>query len=130
MHTKNFRDDEFVCRCGHCQWSHAVTGLVAGELMAALQSVRDRYGGPVRVTSGRRCPRHNHEVGGVSNSYHTRGLAADIAADDMRRLLWACVLQDELSYIEAHDTYIHVDVGRTRRERLSDQRTVKEAVEP
>ena len=66
----------------------------------------------------------------MSNSYHTRGLAADIAADDMRRLLWACVLQDELSYIEAHDTYIHVDVGRTRRERLSDQRTVKEAVEP
>jgi len=106
-----------------------VPGLIAAELMGALQAVRDRYGGPVRVTSGRRCPSHNRDVGGVSNSYHTRGLAADIVADDMRRLLDACVMQEELHYIEAHDQYIHVDIGRERRMRLSDKRTVKEVSE-
>lgn len=125
MHTKNFRDEEFVCRCGRCAWSKPCVGLVSAELMGACQRVRDAYGGPVRVTSGRRCPSHNRDVGGVSNSYHTRGLAADLTADDMLRLADACVSVEELSYIEMHDRYIHVDVGRVRRSRVIDQRTVR-----
>ena len=124
MHTRNFTDEEFVCRCGRCGWSQVRPGLVAAELMAACQRVRDAYGGPVRVSSGRRCHSHNQEVGGVSNGYHTRGLAADLVADDMERLYQACVGTDELKYIEAHDSYIHVDIGRERKQRVNDRRTV------
>ncbi len=42
-----------------------------------LQPLRDRFG-PIRINSGYRCPELNEAVGGVANSYHLRGEAADI----------------------------------------------------
>ena len=42
-----------------------------------LQPLRDKFG-PIRITSGYRCPELNHAVGGASNSHHLRGEAADI----------------------------------------------------
>ena len=42
-----------------------------------LQPLRDRFG-PIRITSGYRCPELNRAVGGVKNSQHMRGEAADI----------------------------------------------------
>ena len=42
-----------------------------------LQPLRDRFG-PIRITSGYRCPELNGAVGGVKNSQHMRGEAADI----------------------------------------------------
>ena len=42
-----------------------------------LQPLRDKFG-PIRITSGYRCPELNHAVGGASNSQHMRGEAADI----------------------------------------------------
>lgn len=42
-----------------------------------LQPLRDRFG-PIRITSGYRCPELNRAVGGASNSRHLRGEAADI----------------------------------------------------
>ena len=42
-----------------------------------LQPLRDKFG-PIRITSGYRCPKLNHAVGGVKNSQHLRGEAADI----------------------------------------------------
>ena len=42
-----------------------------------LQPLRDRFG-PIRINSGYRCPELNSAVGGVKNSQHLRGEAADI----------------------------------------------------
>ena len=42
-----------------------------------LQPLRDRFG-PIRITSGLRCPRLNKAVGGVENSQHLKGEAADL----------------------------------------------------
>ena len=42
-----------------------------------LQPLRDKFG-PIRITSGYRCPELNDAVGGVKNSQHMRGEAADI----------------------------------------------------
>ena len=42
-----------------------------------LQPLRDRFG-PIRINSGYRCPELNKAVGGVANSQHMRGEAADI----------------------------------------------------
>ncbi len=42
-----------------------------------LQPLRDRFG-PIRINSGYRCPELNRAVGGVKNSQHLRGEAADI----------------------------------------------------
>ena len=50
--------------------------------------LRDRLGEPIAITSGYRCPEVNRLVGGVVNSQHTRGEAADCyAACGPERLL-------------------------------------------
>jgi hypothetical protein len=48
---------------------------------AVLQPLRDAIGKPVQVTSGYRSARLNAHVGGVPNSAHLNGLAADIHVD-------------------------------------------------
>ena len=70
--TENFSLREFQCPCCH-------TVMLHPKLAAALQKLREKWGKPVTVTSGYRCARHNAEVGGVPNSRHMRGLAADAA---------------------------------------------------
>jgi uncharacterized protein YcbK (DUF882 family) len=44
------------------------------------ESLRDRLGRPILVTSGYRCQRHNREVGGSPTSRHMAGRALDMAA--------------------------------------------------
>ena len=55
-----------------------------------LDPIREHWGLPIRVTSGYRCPELNAEVGGVEDSYHMDGCAADITAiapdEETRRL--------------------------------------------
>ena len=43
-----------------------------------LDPLREKYGKPIVVTSGYRCPALNKAVGGSATSDHMRGCAADI----------------------------------------------------
>lgn len=43
-----------------------------------LDPIREKWGGPITVNSGYRCPELNNRVGGVPTSQHVRGEAADI----------------------------------------------------
>jgi hypothetical protein len=52
-------------------------------LVQALEDIRARAGSSVHVTSGYRPPAYNREVGGVSNSCHIDGLAADIYCEGL-----------------------------------------------
>lgn len=70
--SKNFRVGEFACQCGRC-----AEVLVDEALVERLQQIRDRFGKGVVITSGYRCPAHNKAVGGVTESRHTKGQAAD-----------------------------------------------------
>ena len=45
-----------------------------------LDPLRERYGHPIYVSSGYRCPKLNNAVNGALNSQHMRGEAADIYA--------------------------------------------------
>ena len=45
-----------------------------------LDPLREMYGKPIRVNSGYRCKKLNSLVGGVSNSQHLTGQAADISS--------------------------------------------------
>ena len=45
-----------------------------------LQPIRDAWGQPIVISSGYRCPKLNKVVGGVANSQHILGQAADIKA--------------------------------------------------
>jgi hypothetical protein len=46
-----------------------------------LQPLRDAMQEPIKIGSGYRCPRLNRAVGGVSNSQHMKGQAADLCID-------------------------------------------------
>ena len=43
-----------------------------------LQPLRDRYGKPIKISSGYRCKTLNKAIGGVSTSQHLKGEAVDI----------------------------------------------------
>ena len=51
-----------------------------------LDNIREKFGKPILVSSGYRCPVLNKAVGGVANSQHQKGLAADLVCADMESL--------------------------------------------
>lgn len=89
-----------------------------------LDPLREHWGLPIRVTSGYRCPELNDEVGGVEDSYHMEGCAADISATDPTRnielmsLIRAMQLIGRIALTECYlgpkARYIHVALDRTR----------------
>ena len=58
----------------------AAVPLMVELIDRVLDPIREHWGLPIRVTSGYRCPELNEEVGGVEESYHVDGCAADITA--------------------------------------------------
>lgn len=46
--------------------------------MERLDEIREKYGKPIIITSGYRCLKLNKLVGGKPNSFHLKGLAADL----------------------------------------------------
>lgn len=73
---KHFDSAEFRCKDGS---EHAIDP----RLIAMLDDIRDQFG-PVQIVSGYRSPAWNKKVGGASQSYHMRGMAADIRVVDLR----------------------------------------------
>lgn len=57
------------------------------RLASYLDGIRTKYGKPITVTSGFRSIALNKAVGGVANSQHTNGLAADLVCTDMEKLV-------------------------------------------
>ena len=67
-----------------------------------LDKVRERWGKPLRVTSGFRCDKLNTAVGGVKKSHHTLGCAADIVAGTQKdnRSLYDMIVASRLKYTQ------------------------------
>lgn len=84
--SKNFTLEELVFSL--TANNHGINNTPGTEAKAALkklavevlQPIRDAWGQPIVVTSGYRCSKLNKMVGGVANSQHTLGQAADIKA--------------------------------------------------
>lgn len=70
--SKDFNRKEFACADG-CGFNG-----ISQALVDTVQTIRDTVGVPVVINSGCRCHKHNRAVGGVANSSHLDGLAADI----------------------------------------------------
>ena len=56
------------------------------KLADYLDVIREKVGKPILISSGFRCSMLNKAVGGVSNSQHQKGLAADLICSDMESL--------------------------------------------
>jgi len=81
------------------------------EFMTLLQLARNHAGIPFKINSGYRTIAHNKRVGGVANSPHLGGYAADIhCVDDASRwvIVNACI-QAGFTRIGIAKTFIHVD---------------------
>ena len=65
-----------------------------------LQPLRDIYNEPFIINSGFRSQETNKAIGGVPNSQHTKGQAADVQVKDPRKLL-AALLKSGLDFDQA-----------------------------
>lgn len=87
-----------------------------------LQPLRDHYGQPVKISSGYRCQALNKAVGGVTNSQHIRGQAADIKILGVTPTHIADYIANHLPYDQVilYPTFVHVSysIQANRRHRL------------
>jgi zinc D-Ala-D-Ala carboxypeptidase len=76
-----------------------------------LDRARSLAGIPFKITSGYRSEEHNKKVGGVENSSHIKGYAADIACNGSarRHIIITSLLSAGFNRIGVADTFIHVD---------------------
>lgn len=103
----NFAVREFACKDG----SRAV--IINPKLPEYLQKARNHFGKPLIITSGYRTTAHNSKVGGVSNSQHVFGNAADVyipGVSVMELYNYFCDIAGNSCGIGIYDTFVHFDV--------------------
>ena len=76
--STNFKVKEFACKDGTDEI------LIDTELVNILQKYRDYIKQPVIIVSGYRTESHNQLVNGKINSYHLKGMAAQIKVDGVK----------------------------------------------
>jgi uncharacterized protein YcbK (DUF882 family) len=86
--------------------------MLDGQLFAVLDHLRRALASPVVITSGYRTAAHNRAVGGVADSLHLIGAAADLVFPEreMKAKALAHLLQvPAVVVIDEHD-HLHVQV--------------------
>ena len=73
---KHFKRSEFACKCG--KYCNGYPAEIDMKMVKIADAIRERIRKPISVNSGLRCKTHNANVGGVSNSQHLYGTAADL----------------------------------------------------
>ena len=95
-----------------------------------LEPLREAMNEPIPISSGFRCEQLNRAIGGVSNSQHMKGQAADlcIGGDLERGKKWFNYIKNNLKFDQliwehsrsgtywVHVSFIHPDLGRNRRQ--------------
>lgn len=88
--TRNFTLEEFVKsetatkhNIDNTPSQNVINNIVS--LCGVLQKIRDRYGKPMHINSGYRCPKLNSKVGGSKTSQHMNGSAADISVGSAKQ---------------------------------------------
>ena len=87
------------------------------KFLKMLDAAREQAGIPFRVNSGYRTPEHNTAVGGVPDSAHTRGWAADIAARTLEQKIRIVRAARSVGFnrFGIYDTFIHLDCDPGKR---------------
>ncbi|MFZ1074820.1 MAG: D-Ala-D-Ala carboxypeptidase family metallohydrolase [Minisyncoccia bacterium] len=93
-----------------------------GVLAIGLEQVRAFLGAPLDINSGYRCPELNHAVGGVADSAHLSGFAADFVSpsvgepiDIVHKLQQSTIEWDQLIQ---EGTWVHISFAPTLRKQV------------
>lgn len=83
------------------------------DICFKLDRAREFFGFPMVLTCGYRTPEHNAEIGGVPDSAHVKGMAADIKAPidpQMReKMMWSFGAAG-FRRVESAPKHFHVDI--------------------
>lgn len=106
------------------------------ELMTTLDGIREKWGGPIRITSGYRNPTLNAKVGGSKTSAHTVGYAADFKPysnnmDEFQEFMEKWAMLDENDFdqlIFEKDTkgnrWVHLGIYSTKGKQRKEIKTL------
>ena len=133
---KWFKEKEFACKC--CgQLPPLARENVKALVTEVLDPVREKLttstsvatrqsssklgsalaapsvGVPIVVNSGYCCEKHNKDVGGVRNSQHLKGEAADIHCEDNEKLKQLIIENGKFDQLITYPTFLHVSYKRT-----------------
>lgn len=106
--SKHFKVKEFAQKDFRCD-----KVIVDTELIDVLEDIRAHFNKPVIITSGYRTQEYNTKIGGVKNSQHTKGTAADIKVSEIPASLVQKYLKDKYpdKYgIGSYSTFTHIDI--------------------
>jgi uncharacterized protein YcbK (DUF882 family) len=111
--SKHFHNHEFFCR--HCRT--LPEGGIDRKLLEVLDAAREDAGGPIVVSSGYRCTAHNAAIGGAPQSYHVRGMAADVYSETLDVYALSAILKGVMIrlgvegglQVYAESGFVHVD---------------------
>ena len=87
------------------------------KLVFLLESIRERFKKPVKITSASRCPEHNKASNGVKTSKHLQGIACDIQIKDVKPYDIYCFVDDYSPNhygVGLYDSFTHIDVRKTK----------------
>lgn len=90
--------------------------LICKELITVLETIREHFNAPVIINSGYRTPSWNAKVGGTPNSYHCKGMAADIvvkAHSSSEVAKYADSIMEQGGVIR-YTNFTHIDVREER----------------
>lgn len=115
MLTKDFHISEFMCRDGS-GLPFGIRGNVL-ELAQNLQVIRDYIGKPIHINSAYRSISHNEKIGGVPNSQHTYGRAADVTVKGLSprklaRIIRKLIRQGKIKQggVGLYNGFVHYDI--------------------
>jgi uncharacterized protein YcbK (DUF882 family) len=98
---------KFACKCCGKE-------LMTPEFLDRFKKLETLWGKELEISSGYRCAKHNAEVGGVADSSHCLGFAADIHLTNSTQVYklvrLACNIFNRIGVNSKNGTYfVHVD---------------------
>lgn len=108
--TEHFKAKEFQCK------DQTEGLLIAVELLDMLERIRNHFKAPVIINSGYRTPSWNSKVNGSPNSYHCKGMAADIVVkghSSKEVAEYASSIMN-LGGVIRYTNFVHIDVREER----------------
>jgi uncharacterized protein YcbK (DUF882 family) len=117
--TKNFSKEEFDCNDGSEMPINIYHNMV--KVANQLQILRNYLGKPIQINSAWRSEEYNASIGGVKNSQHIMGRAADIVVRDLTSTEVYNTIEELIEKGEIlqgglglYDTFVHYDIRGER----------------